>query len=570
MTANEKLQDLLLERSLILERIKGSVSNDLTKVYDELLKDISKRINESDLTIKESERLIKLLEKDLVIPYAELGNDLNALAQDESKFMLNAVNVAAGIDIATTLPTNKTINKIANASLMEGATIKNWFGSLEQSLQFDVAREVRQSIIQGKTNKEVTDALKAILNTSSRNANTLALTGIATVTNQVRQQTVKENEDIFKGQKAVVTFDGKTSDICISYAKSSWDMEGKILSGNKAFREPPYHMRCRTILLPIIKSFRELGIDLTEMKGATKASMDGQIPKGMTFDEWLKTKPKSFVESTLGKGRSDLFLDGKIDLSQLTDLRGNPLTIKELTNIQTPKNIVPKNIVPKVPKIDFGYDGKFNKYVEDIRDEAKIVIDKLPKPRVMATPSRSNGIKTGGYNKPLRELISHDDKYTFIHEYGHHIDNVLEKRAEYYSERRFYGVVEKDKIFIGSRKRMEQEDLKKIIEPIATKTEIKFKDRILGYKYAVNGRENELTSDIYDALTDGQVFDKLGADGHGAGYYRKQGNKETEIFANMFALWSDNKQWSKTKELFPNLSEEFELIMKEVIDGKFD
>ena len=43
MTANEKLQDLLLERSLILERIKGSVSNDLTKIYDELFKDISKK-----------------------------------------------------------------------------------------------------------------------------------------------------------------------------------------------------------------------------------------------------------------------------------------------------------------------------------------------------------------------------------------------------------------------------------------------------------------------------------------------------------------------------------------------
>ena len=78
------------------------------------------------------------------------------------------------------------------------------------------------------------------------------------------------------------------------------------------------------------KRFRELGINLDEMKGATKASMDGQIPKDMTFDEWLKTKPKSFVESTLGKGRAELFLDGKINLSQLTDLRGNPLTIKEL------------------------------------------------------------------------------------------------------------------------------------------------------------------------------------------------------------------------------------------------
>lgn len=557
MTANEKLQDLLLERSLILERIKGSVSNDLTKIYDELFKDISKRINESDLTIKESERLIKLLEKDLVIPYAELGNDLNALAQDESKFLLNAVNAAAGIDIATTLPTNKTINKIANASLMEGATIKNWFGSLEQSLQFDVAREVRQSIIQGKTNKEVTDSLKAILNTSSRNARTLALTGIATVTNQVRQQTVKENEDIFKGQKTVVTFDGRTSDICISYSNSSWDMEGKILTGNKAFREPPYHMRCRTILLPIIKSFRELGINLDEMKGATKASMDGQIPKDMTFDEWLKTKPKSFVESTLGKGRAELFLDGKINLSQLTDLRGNPLTIKELTNIQTPKIVVPKNIVPKVPKIDFGYDGKFNKYVEDIRDEAKIVIDKLPKPLSMAFVKSNAKKRVGSYNPVTKSiLIQKDSSRNIIHEYGHHIDNIVKPniiRSQFVIEQ----VMSDDKKFTDSFN--------------------KYKDM---YKYTSEKvmlrlmQEHDIPKysplvDIFDAFTEGQMA-RAGLGGHGATYYETSKLQNREVFAHLFQSWSQNDRWETYNKLFPDLTRDFEAIMKEVIDGKFD
>lgn len=547
MTANEKLQDLLLERSLILERIKGSVSNDLTKVYDELFKDISKRINESDLTIKESERLIKLLEKDLVIPYAELGNDLNALAQDESKFMLNAANAAAGIDIATTLPTNKTINKIANASLMEGATIKNWFGSLEQSLQFDVAREVRQSIIQGKTNKEVTDALKAILNTSSRNANTLALTGIATVTNQVRQQTVKENEDIFKGQKAVVTFDGRTSDICISYSNSSWDMEGKILTGNKAFREPPYHMRCRTILLPIIKSFRELGIDLDEMKGATKASMDGQIPKDMTFDEWLKTKPKSFVESTLGKGRAELFLDGKINLSQLTDLRGNPLTIKELTNIQTPKIVAPKNIVPKVPKIDFGYDGKFNGYVADIRDEAKIVIDKLPKPKNILL---GENVSDAYYSGIVSTVSTNDNARAFLHEYGHHIDAKLGSYKNGYSG---YTLDEALKI-----------DNKKI-------SEIGIKDvfKILtdeGYD-----RSTFKATGLSDMFTgaNSQLF-YSGVAGHDKKYFAMAGNLEAEAFANMFQMWSMDETWIATQKHFPNASVEFEQIMKDIVDGKLN
>ena len=569
MTANEKLQDLLLERSLILERIKGSVSNDLTKVYDELLKNISKRINESDLTIKESERLIKLLEKDLVIPYSELGNDLNALAQDESKFMLNAVNAAAGIDIATTLPTNKTINKIANASLMEGATIKNWFGSLEQSLQFDVAREVRQSIIQGKTNKEVTDALKAILNTSSRNANTLALTGIATVTNQVRQQTIKENEDIFKGQKTVVTFDNRVSDICISYAKSSWDMEGKILTGNKAFREPPYHMRCRTILLPIIKSFRELGINLDEMKGITKASMDGQIPKDMTFDEWLKTKPKSFVESTLGKGRAELFLDGKINLSQLTDLRGNPLTIKELTNIQTPKIIVPKNIVPKVPKIDFGYDGKFNKYVEDIRDEAKIVIDKLPKPAFIDS--------NGGSYETFTNSLSASKRTTFLHEYGHHIDNAIQKTISSdnfemgnHSKVRLKNAIKDEiKILKLDKKTISTDDL---ISPYYI-----IKAEKIGFatmkSYSELDEWSGYYTDIIDSLSKGKVLPTgrmNGLGGHGPEYYKSEEKRNTEIFANLFALWSDKKQWVKATSQFPTLSKEFETIMKEVQDGKFN
>lgn len=547
MTANEKLQDLLLERSLILERIKGSVSNDLTKIYDELFKDISKRINESDLTIKESERLIKLLEKDLVIPYAELGNDLNALAQDESKFMLNAVNVAAGIDIATTLPTNKTINKIANASLMEGATIKNWFGSLEQSLQFDVAREVRQSIIQGKTNKEVTDALKGILNISSRNARTLALTGIATVTNQVRQQTIKENEDIFKGQKAVIVFDGKTSDICISYFNSSWDMEGKILTGTKTFREPPYHMRCRTILLPIIKSFRELGIDLDEIKGATKASMDGQIPKDMSFDEWLKTKPKSFVESTLGKGRAELFLDGKINLSQLTDLRGHPLTIKELTNIQTPKIVVPKNIVPKVPKIDFGYDGKFNKYVEDIRDEAKIVIDKLPKPDAIEVEDY------GMYNSSTRLLTTSstiEPQRTFTHEYGHHIDFMLEKEGKY------------SKINPSLR----------LFEPFDLDRTVASEERSKIFSKVLNEKGNTAYAglhDILDAQSNG-LMQRRGFVGHGKDYWEDMGYNE-ENFANMFQIWSENGEiWKETKILFPNTTKEFDMIIKDIIDEKFD
>ncbi len=46
--------------------------------------------------------------------------------------------------------------------------------------------------------------------------------------------------------------------------------------------------------------------------------------------KWLKSKPKEYVDDLLGKGRSDLFLSGKITLPQLLDQSGRPLRLDEL------------------------------------------------------------------------------------------------------------------------------------------------------------------------------------------------------------------------------------------------
>ena len=46
--------------------------------------------------------------------------------------------------------------------------------------------------------------------------------------------------------------------------------------------------------------------------------------------EWLKSKPKAYVDDLLGPGRAKLFLDGKITLSQLVSGSGRELTLEEL------------------------------------------------------------------------------------------------------------------------------------------------------------------------------------------------------------------------------------------------
>lgn len=57
--------------------------------------------------------------------------------------------------------------------------------------------------------------------------------------------------------------------------------------------------------------------------------------------------------------------------------------------------------------------------------------------------------------------------------------------------------------------------------------------------------------------------DTYRAVGHGSKYYRSQGAVQDEQFANLFQLWSENNHWKEAEKLFPNLTKEFSLLMKD-------
>ena len=89
------------------------------------------------------------------------------------------------------------------------------------------------------------------------------------------------------------------------------------------------HWNCRCLYVEVLKTWKELGIDLNEMPASTRASMDGQV-KDTSFGEWLKGQSPARQEEILGKGRADLYNRGVITFNQLTDGKGAPLSLKQL------------------------------------------------------------------------------------------------------------------------------------------------------------------------------------------------------------------------------------------------
>jgi hypothetical protein len=84
------------------------------------------------------------------------------------------------------------------------------------------------------------------------------------------------------------------------------------------------------VLVPIIKTFRTLGLDVDEPKPGQRAAQGGPVAARTSFAQFLERKGKAFQDETLGPGRAQLWRDGKLTLTQLLDLQGNPLSLKQL------------------------------------------------------------------------------------------------------------------------------------------------------------------------------------------------------------------------------------------------
>jgi hypothetical protein len=93
---------------------------------------------------------------------------------------------------------------------------------------------------------------------------------------------------------------------------------------------PPRHPNCRSSSTPILKSWQELGIDAKELTESTRASMDGQVPETLTYQDWLKKQPQDVVEDVLGKTKAKLFNEGGLTLDRFVDFKGEVYTLDEL------------------------------------------------------------------------------------------------------------------------------------------------------------------------------------------------------------------------------------------------
>lgn len=344
-TVNEELVDEFLRHQIYLERLKTGQLRDLQPLLQELMDDVSATLGKkmTDVKTRDSYNVKRL--QDLLKDLQAMSDDAAKKLQEAVEFQLQSLaDYEQGWMLATirdTLPVAVDFNTVSPALLwaaindrpFEGRHLDEWFRDYSAIQRTRITGAVRMGVIEGETVDQVIRRIRGtqagryqdglILGLQRRSAEALARTAIAHVVQTAREAVYEDNTDVIKALKWHATLDMRTSLICIS-------RDGKLYQIGAGPR-PPAHPNCRSTMIPVVKSWQELGLNLKDAPEGTRASMNGQVPASVTYATWLKRQPVDFQNEVLGQEKGILFRKGALTVDQFVNERtGRAFSLDEL------------------------------------------------------------------------------------------------------------------------------------------------------------------------------------------------------------------------------------------------
>ena len=228
------------------------------------------------------------------------------------------------------------INQVYAAAMdrpFQGKLLKEFLSGLETSRSIAIRDAIRMGYVEGQTTDQIVRRIRGtralnyadgLLQVSRRNLDAVVLTAISHTASYARDAVFEANSDIIKADRYTATLDMRTTVLCAS-------RDGNEYPKGKPKPALPAHMRCRSVYVPVLKSWREMGAAIdVEMPASTRASLDGQVPGKMTYQEWLRKQSASRQNEVLGVDKAKLFRDGGLSLDKFVARNGHVFTLQEL------------------------------------------------------------------------------------------------------------------------------------------------------------------------------------------------------------------------------------------------
>lgn len=358
-SVNDRLQDETIAHGLYVTRYGTGVARRMVGLLNRMDADLAARL----LVLLEGKRADTYSARRLVSLLAGV-RDLNqqayepvnaALARELTRYV--EYEVGYQFDLFSSIIPKQILRHVplqsiapeqvyasAVAQPFQGRLLKEWGQKLETDRLDKITNAVRTGFLQGETVEQIVKRVAGtpklnredgVINASRRDLAVVARTAVNHMAATARQEFAQGNSDIVKAKQWSSTLDTHTSQWCIIRDRKLYSLDGKPLGHEIPYLRGPgkIHFCCRSGEILITKSWEELQIASGELSTATRAAMDGQVPAHTSYADWLTRQPYARQEQVLGVTRSMMLRDGKMQVPDFFNDKGEFLTLEQLREI---------------------------------------------------------------------------------------------------------------------------------------------------------------------------------------------------------------------------------------------
>jgi SPP1 gp7 family putative phage head morphogenesis protein len=350
-----QLRTLATRQQVMLEKVKSALARDFASVVPQLEKVIVGVITQlkveklGEASRRELEGILKdaaelqqkLIDKSETLLKEKLRDVQDYQVSLEARKLDGFLDLALSkktVDLKEFSVSQPTKDQLATAFKeamrrplsTNGVNLENYIHDWGKAHIGKVEEAARRAWVQGRTIGSLIQEIRGtklngyrdgIIETSRRNAETIARTATQQMAQQAHQVTWAENDDIVTGWQFIATLDARTTVQCQSLDKQKFKIgEGPV---------PPLHPNCRSTTIPVLDD----AFDFLD-EGATRSSLNGYVDGKQSYYDWLKEQPASFQDEALGTVRAKLFREGGLSSEEFARLNlgknFQPLSLEEM------------------------------------------------------------------------------------------------------------------------------------------------------------------------------------------------------------------------------------------------
>ena len=354
-TANELLRDLNIGHQVDLtqyandqvRKVISLLNQSDSELFAQLTQALERMPAESFTVQRLEQQLLAVREMNAALyrrMLSGLSVDLKDLAQHELGFQGQMLLTVPPVSVPLVALAPETVYAAVLSRPFQGRLLSEWTQGLGADRMARIRDTIRIGFVNSETIAQMVGRLRGtrakgyadgLLDISRRNAETVVRTAVSHTANVARDSLYQANSDLIKAIQWVSTLDARTSGICRARDGKQFTCDAHRPIGHSlSWLGGPgqAHWNCRSSSTPVLKSWKELGLDMNEMPEGTRASMDGQVAANLRYGDWFGKQSAARQDQIVGVTRGRMFRAGEMSFDQFSNNKGRMLTLKELAH----------------------------------------------------------------------------------------------------------------------------------------------------------------------------------------------------------------------------------------------